>query len=453
MTTKRRAISGLMISALLLAVLTAASSHHAGRIEHVIVVSVDGMKPQTYTEPGAHNLKVPTLRAIVNSGAYSDGVQSVMPTVTYPNHTAMVTGVNPVKHGIYTNPAWDPYDRNYGGYRWYTEDVKVPTIYQIASEHGLKTALIHWPVTVGAKADLNMPEVWRAGIPEDLKLFRALSTSGSFEAIAKEFPDFAEAVTPPDQTDIAWADAACYAIAQFKPNLMFVHLAMVDHQQHLHGPFSPEGNQAIETADAQIARIMDAAKKAGIWNTTVLVIVSDHGFAAISQLFRPGVMLREKGLVTLDAKGKITDWKATVVTDGGSAYLYRKDPNDEATRSAVLAMFTRSTEGIRRVALHDDIVKLGGDPSALLAIEAADGTVLASGYSGDAHSAIPAAGTHGYFPDRPEMRASLLIDSPQIGRGKIENARIIDLAPTIARWLHLPLPNVDGIPLVVTSEK
>ncbi len=453
MKSQRRAIPFLLASALLLTVIAAASSNHATKIQHVIVVSVDGMKPQSYTEPDAHNLKIPTLRAIVNSGAYSDGVQAVMPTVTYPNHTAMVTGVNPLKHGIYTNPAWDPLDRNYGGYRWYTEDIKVPTIYQVASQHGLKTALIHWPVTVGAKADFNMPEVWRASIAEDLKLFRALSTPGSFQAVANDFPDFTEAVTPPDQTDIAWADAACFAIAHLKPNLMFVHLAMVDHQQHLHGPFSAEGNQAIETADAQIARMIDTAKKAGIWNATALVIVSDHGFAPISQLFRPGVMLREKGLVTLDAKGKITDWKATLITDGGSAYVYLKDPNDEATRSSVLAMFTPSTEGIRRIALHDEIVKMGGDPNALLAIEAADGTVLASGYSGDAHSAIPPAGTHGYFPDRPEMRASLLIDSPQIVHGKIENAHMIDLAPTVARWLNLPLPDVDGVPLVISPEK
>jgi predicted AlkP superfamily pyrophosphatase or phosphodiesterase len=453
MTTERRAVPILTISALLFAILAAASSNHVRKIDHVIVVSVDGMKPESYTEPDTHHLKVPTLRAIVHSGAYSDGVQSVMPTVTYPNHTAMVTGVNPLKHGIYTNPAWDPYDRNYGGYRWYTEDIKVPTIYQIASQRGLKTALIHWPVTVGAQADFNMPEVWRASIPEDLKLFRALSTPGSFEAVAKDFPDFTEAVSPPDQTDIAWADAACYAIAHLKPNLMFVHLAMVDHQQHLHGPFSAEGNQAIETADAQIARIIEATKKAGTWNSTALVVVSDHGFAPISQLFRPGVMLREKGLVTLDAKGKITDWKATLITDGGSAYIYLKDPNDEATRSAVLAMFTLSTEGIRRIARHDDIVKMGGDPNALIALEAADDAVLASGYAGDAHSAIPPAGTHGYFPDRPEMRASMLFYSPPLAHGKIENAHIIDLAPTIARWLNLPLPNADGVPLAITPNK
>ena len=95
-----------------------AQSSAARPIQHVFIVSIDGMKPESYTEPDAHGLKVPTLREMVRNGMSSDGVRPVMPSVTYPSHTAMVTGVNPGAHGIFTNPAWDPFNQNYGGYRW-----------------------------------------------------------------------------------------------------------------------------------------------------------------------------------------------------------------------------------------------------------------------------------------------------------------------------------------------
>src|SRR6202041_4052540 len=125
-----------------------AQSFSAKPVQHVIVISIDGMKPESYTDPDAHGLKIPTLREIVRAGASSDGVQPVMPTVTYPSHTTMMTGVNPGTHGIVANPAWDPFEQNYNGYRWYEEDIRVPTLWQLARQRGLHTALIHWPVTV-----------------------------------------------------------------------------------------------------------------------------------------------------------------------------------------------------------------------------------------------------------------------------------------------------------------
>src|ERR1700747_1998707 len=151
-------------------------STSAKPVQHVIVISIDGMKPESYTDPDAHNLKIPTLREIVRDGASSDGVQPVMPTVTYPSHTAMMTGVSPGTHGIVTNPAWDPFGQNYNGYRWYEEDIRVPTLWQLARQRGLHTALIHWPVTVGAQADIIVPEIWRANISVDLYLLHALFT-------------------------------------------------------------------------------------------------------------------------------------------------------------------------------------------------------------------------------------------------------------------------------------
>src|SRR5215470_15614341 len=93
------------------------------------------------------------------------GALSVLPSVTYPAHTTIATGVFPARHGIVTNYAWDPVDKNLTGWWWYAEDIRAPTLWDAARAAGRKVALIDWPVTVGAKVDVLVPEYWRAGTP------------------------------------------------------------------------------------------------------------------------------------------------------------------------------------------------------------------------------------------------------------------------------------------------
>ncbi len=434
---------------------TQRTAGQASPIQYVILVSVDGMMPETYLHPDAHGLKVPTLREIVRRGGYSEGVMGVFPTFTYPSHTSMATGTNPGTHGIFTNGTWDPFGTLPRALRWYTEDIRVPTVWDAAQAKGLKTALVYWPVTVGAKATAIVPEFWRQdpGTPEDAKLNFAISTPGLLDAVAKRFPNFLAKFVPPRAQDEALADVAVHLIETLKPNLLLLHILDVDHWEHEDGPFTGRALEALETADQQIARVIAAAKKAGIWNQTALVVVSDHGFARTSQRVRPGVWLRERSLVTLDEKNKVTDWKAYCLASTGSAYLYVKNKDDQETRRVLLEMFQQAAgkpgTGIRQVLTHEQIVALGGDSEAFLALEAAEGWAITGGVQGDAISpAIDAAG-HGYLPEQPEMRTSLLVYGPAIHRSKIADARLIDVGPTIARWLGFKLEKAEGTPLKI----
>src|SRR5580658_8011376 len=144
----------------------------------LIMISVDGMRPDYITEADAHGAKVPTLRRFLKEGTYADGVVGVVPTVTYPSHTTLVTGVWPAKHGIFANTTFDPLQQNNQGWYWYTEDIRVPTLWDAAAAAGRTTASLQWPVTVGAHITWNIPEFWRAGTPDDAKLLRAVSTRG-----------------------------------------------------------------------------------------------------------------------------------------------------------------------------------------------------------------------------------------------------------------------------------
>jgi len=152
--------------------------------------------PESYAHPEAHALRLPVLRSLVARGASSDGALSVFPSLTYPAHTSIASGVAPGKHGIVTNAAFDPLEKNQGAWRWYDEEVKVPRIWDVALAAGYRTALIDWPVTVGETATFHVPEVWRARVSEDLLLIRALSTPGLLNGVAAAYPTFAAGFRP-----------------------------------------------------------------------------------------------------------------------------------------------------------------------------------------------------------------------------------------------------------------
>ena len=416
--------------------------------DHVILVTIDGLLPASYLEPDAHGLKVPTLRAMAAEGAAASGVRSVFPSVTYPAHTTLVTGVVPGRHGITTNRAPDLLAKNLGGWRWYAEDIGARTLWQAAREAGLTTALVSWPVTVGAVADVVVPEVWRARTADDQKLLRALSTPGVLEEVTARHPDLWAKLVPGDTKDEATVDVAAHILETRRPGFLALHIWEVDDAQHAAGPFSPEAIAAVENADRQVGRLVDAARRAGIWERTVLVVASDHGFATAAQVVRPGVLLVQQGLVVLDEGGKVTAARAGVAAEGGLCFLYAAD--DEPAVVDALRRLARDQllgRGVARIYEAEEIRARGGDPKAVLALGAADGHAFSAELSGPLLGPIDHPGQHGYDPERPEMRASLLLYGPGLAPARLEDARLVDVAPTIATLLGLSLPGTDGVPL------
>jgi predicted AlkP superfamily pyrophosphatase or phosphodiesterase len=423
------------------------SAEPRGPIRHVVLVTVDGLVPDSYLHPDAHGLKTPALRYIVENGAVGSGARSVFPSVTYPSHTSMATGVFPARHGVTTNLAFDPLEKNLGGWRWYAEDLKSPPLWALARRAGYKTALVSWPATVGAEATWLFPEYWRARNDEDRKLLRAVSTPGFLDDVARVHADFYANLFP-EPNDEAIGDIATYVLGHGKPHLTMVHLVNVDQAQHAHGLWSTQATYAIENADRQLGRMLESARGAGLWPHFAIVVASDHGFAAVTRRLRPGVLLCEAGLVRLNDKNEPVDWKAVVLPSSGSAYVYLRSPDDAATREAVRQLFAEKLRaangGIARIYEADAIAAAGGDPRAFLALEASDGAYFASGYAGAYESPAAIAATHGYNPERPAMQASLLVLGAGIAKGPIVGARLVDIAPTIAGWLGLSMPDVDG---------
>ncbi|MBC8025701.1 MAG: alkaline phosphatase family protein, partial [Steroidobacteraceae bacterium] len=214
----------------------AGCSAHAGT---VLLISIDGLPPRYVTEARRFNLSIPTLRSFVERGAYASGVIAVTPTVTYPNHTTMVTGVLPAQHGITTNTTFDPLNVNRDGWFWYAEDIRVPTLWSAASAAKLRTASVNWPVTVGDRnIDFLLPEYWRTSTADDSKLLRALTRpEGLLERLERKVGTaFVDGNTDTLESDRVRTRYALEILRNERPQFMAVHLVALDGTQHRDGP-------------------------------------------------------------------------------------------------------------------------------------------------------------------------------------------------------------------------
>ena len=415
----------------------------------LVMISVDGMRPDYITEGDAHGAKVPNLRRFMKEGAYADGVQGVVPTVTYPSHTTLVTGVWPAKHGIYSNATFDPLQKNADGWYWYNEDLHAPTLWDAAAKAGRKTASVQWPVTVGASIDWLIPEIWRAGTPEDGKLLRALCTPGLLAEITPELGVYRGGFDSTPEADALRGKYAEWILQKKHPGILTLHLLGLDHEEHDSGPFSPQSIAVLEQLDAVIGSLRAVAEKVAP-GRAYIAVVSDHGFAKVDSQLNLFAAFLEAKLFTVNDKGKITDWKAMPWETGGSAAIVLKDPNDQVTLTAVGDLLAKlaadPASGIDRVLNADQLHEHGGYPNASFFVGLKTGWKTVSSLTGPVVSkTAKTLGTHGELPDLPELRASFFVVGSGVPAGK--DLGLIDMrsiAPTLAHLIGMSLPSADG---------
>jgi predicted AlkP superfamily pyrophosphatase or phosphodiesterase len=414
----------------------------------LVMISVDGMRPDYITQADAHGEKVPNLRRFLKEGTHAEGVVGVVPTVTYPSHTTLVTGVWPSKHGILANGTFDPLRQNQEGWYWYTEDIRVPTLWEVAAAAGRTTASIQWPVTAGAHITWNIPEYWRANTPDDAKLLRALSTRGLLEEAGAELGEFRDGSDTSAKGDEILGRYTEWILEKKRPELLTLHLSSLDHIQHQTGPFSPEDLAVLESIDATIGRIRATAEKLAPGRAFVAV-VSDHGFVRTDAQLDLFPLFRDAKLITVSDKEKITDWKAIPWPTGGSAAIVLKDPGDNATLSQVRELLAKlasdPANGIDRILEGEELHKRGGYPTASFFVGLKPGWRTGSALDGPVLAKIKVGGTHGEMPDLLDLHASFFLVGPGVPAGKsLGTIDMRDVAPTLAHEVGLALPGADG---------
>jgi predicted AlkP superfamily pyrophosphatase or phosphodiesterase len=444
----RRACAALLlILSFVPALAPVAAQSSASR--HVVLISIDGLRPDYYIPSPTRRTTTPALDALRDAGSWAEGVVGQFPSLTYPSHTSIITGVRPATHGIVQNTKFDP--NGAGGWYFESSAIKVPTLWDAARKAGLKTAAISWPVSVGAPIDYLLPETNQT--PSDstwLDLMRKQSTPGLVDEVVERLGGF----EPDANRDYVQRDRFSTAAAQvilekYRPNLLLIHLVEADGAQHRYGPNSPEAIAAIGRIDASIGKIVEAIKTAGIADRTTVIITGDHGFYRVHSAFQPNVVLREAGLLEVDASGRVTSWQAIAHRSA----IRLKDPNDEALAARVEALFRNLAEtryrGLFRVVDRKEIAERGGDPDALLFLEPSEGYTTAAGTNGEFLIANTRHGDHGYVPDGQAMHTGLILSGAGIQQGiVIPLARQIDIAPTVARLLGFELPGAEGVAMV-----
>lgn len=206
-------------------------------VERVVIISVDGLRPDR-----ALIANMPVLRQMLREGAYTFWARTTAVSVTLPSHTSMVTGVIPGKHGIEWNrdlPLSAPVYPN------------VPTVMEMATRAGYVTAMVAGKSKFSA---LNKPgTITHVSVP--------LGEKGDNDSVVGE-------VTKVIETQ--------------KPELLFLHFPDVDTVGHKHGWGSAEQLAQIEKTDTQLAQVFAALDRAGVRQSTVVILSADHGGAGLT---------------------------------------------------------------------------------------------------------------------------------------------------------------------------
>lgn len=451
MTPDRRRAARLARRVVLVAVLAAALAGGVAAQQPVqtpllVMISIDGLRPDYVTAADAHRVRIPHLRRFLVEGAHAQGVVGVIPTVTYPSHATLVTGVSPATHGILANTTFDPLRENQGGWYWYAEDIRAPTLWDAAARAGLSTASVQWPASVGARVTWNVPEFWRAGTPDDAKLLRAVSTPGLMAELEAEVGAYPRALTV--ESDEQRARWAVRILEKKRPNVLTLHLIALDHVQHVSGPFSSETMAVLERVDALVGTLRAAAETLAPGGAHV-AIVSDHGFGKTTMQLNLYPEFRRVGLFTVGPRGKVTDWRAMPWTAGGAIAVVLKDPADAATRAEVKELLDRlaadPAHGIDRVLDEAAVRARGGYPTAAFVVGLKPDWHAGSSLTGSLVSRAAMAGAHGHLPDLPDLHAAFFVVGPGVPAGRgLGIIDMRDIATTLARSLGLSLPGAEG---------
>jgi predicted AlkP superfamily pyrophosphatase or phosphodiesterase len=366
----------------------------------VILVSIDGFRAD-YLDRGL----TPTLASLAADGVRADAMKPSFPTLTFPNHYTLVTGLYPDHHGIVDNRMVDPATGKAFVYKE-SDTIADPAwwggepLWVSVEKQGRHAATVFWPGSDVAIENVR-PSLW---LHFDGKL------------------------TPDDRVDqlLRWSDLGGDA----RPSFFTLYLEQVDHAGHDDGPDSPEVNAALREVDGALARLVAGLKQRGVFDRTNIVIVSDHGMTATA----PERQIYLDDLVNTDDAGIVT---------GGILAGMNPKASQPAIEQTILAPHAhmhcwRKSEVPAR--LH-----YGTNPRipALLCL-ADDGWIITT-HDDAARRKHFSLGEHGYDNDDPNMRALFVAHGPAFKRGlRVPEFDNVDVYPLLAHLLAITPKRNDG---------
>lgn len=454
-TTLQRLLAFVLASLLTFTGFASLAAEEGRLSDHVILVSVDGFANSLLWNERA---PLPFLRENLQRAAVArDGLICSFPTVTWPNHTTLVTGVAPATHGVLAN---NVFDRSSGRRLQlildplFTKDelVRSPTVYDAAHAAGLTTAALAWPAVKGAKTlDWLVPDMHTRDGFERYCTPGLLHRLRSVGLPVDRYGPWLSDPTGGAKRDWLWTEAALYLLRHERPALMVIHYVEADHVLHRYGPGTGDDLWVATYTDHCLRRLWEGAKEIlGPDARVTLVVASDHGFFEVTRSINLGVFF--KGL-NLPA-----GVRAEIVPQGGAAAIYLVGAKVDAELRQTVREALTKVEGVERVFLPDEFEVLGQprpdeNPWAPdLWAAARRGYAFSSNASADAVvTQGEPRGTHGYLPHHPDMRGVFYAIGAGIKPGKLGKVDNRSVAATLARLLDLEFPHAEMPPVAVDA--
>jgi predicted AlkP superfamily pyrophosphatase or phosphodiesterase len=364
---------------------------------YVVLVSLDGFRydyPERYGAP--HLLKFGAKGA-----SAPNGMVPAYPSLTFPNHLSIITGLYPEHHGIVGNTFWDPERKETYIYNqskinsdgsWY----RGTPLWVLAEQQGMRAACLFWPAS---EAEIQ----------------------GKRPSYYVHYDDKFDDEKRVDQV-VAWLKLP----ASLRPHFITLYYANVDHAGHLYGPNSDEVRAAVHHLDTVIGDLQ--AKLAKLHLPIDLVVVADHGM--ISNKNDPVALSGFADLTKFRTEGSLL--YADSEADAEKAYEeFRAHPDPR---------FTAYRRTGTPPELHFDANLREGDP--VIVPNRPVTMHVTSANEGDAKL----RGLHGFNPaTMPEMKAIFFASGPDIRVGvKLQPFENVNIYPFIAEMLGLKAPPVDG---------
>ena len=392
----------LLLVALLLA---GCATQPPGRApQTVLLVSVDGLRPTDVTAA-----QMPALHALGEAGVRADGMRPSYPSLTFPNHYTLVTGLRPDRHGITHNSMSDARLGRFrlsdraavGNGDWWGG---VP-VWVSAERAGIRSATMFWP---GSEAAIHGVQPW-------------------------QWREYRDGIAPAQSVAqvMQWLRAP---VAQ-RPRFVTLYFSDVDHASHGHGPDSAQAAAARGEVDAAIATLLRELGDAGLAASVNLLVVSDHGFETVPA----GQAIATDTMASPDV--------ADTVSEGQVVGFVPKPGREQDAERALLGRHERYAcwrRGELPAGWH-----YGANPRVPpIVCQMAPGWDAMRRSLYDRVRANPAPGprgSHGYDPDLPQMRATFIAKGPAFRDGvRLPVFDNVDVYPLLMRLLHLPAEPNDG---------
>ena len=364
----------------------------------VLLVSIDGFR-NDYLERGI----TPNLSALAQQGTLAKKFEPVFPTITFPNHFALITGRYPDNNGIVNNTMYDP--------------AKTDQVFRLSDRQAIENPL--W---------------WQEGTPLWVTLNKQGKRSSTLFWVGSETP--IQGVQPNDwlryehalssfertQQLLRWLNRGDQDRADFAT----LYFSEVDSKGHEFGPDSPEVNASIISADQAIGELLEGLRALGLAEITTIIVTSDHGMAHITPDRAVDLSAYTKELVSVRIQwtGPLAGFDANLTDKPVLLSHLKQNPNMDCwAKEDIPAKYHFGTH--RRV------------PQVVCLAKAGWSTIARAG-----QKVIP--GQHGHDPSDPAMQGLFIIHGPQIKRNQLDTVRNIDVYNLLVRLLNVVGEKNDG---------